>query len=254
MTVDDKIAEKIRLLLRLGEHPATNENEAASALAKAQELLIKYGLDRADINLDGQVRTDEHKISSRDLILIPREVFNNKWPILSSIAKFNMGTTVGHMAQTQFGYIKVVELIAKEFQQEAITQMYRWVEEQLDRRAQWAWEFYLSDCDEENVPKRERQKEWYFKAGFYDGASVVIHRRLREGQEEAKKNITNATALILFEDKAVEQFLKAKYPNLGHSYARAGSAEGAKWGAQAGEKVNFNNPGRIERSGGRLLT
>ena len=75
-----------------------------------------------------------------------------------------------------------------------------------------------------------------------------------EGQEEAKKNIENSTALILFEDKAVEQYKRAKYPNLGYGRYRESSAEGAKWGAQAGGQVSFTSPGRIDRSGTKLIS
>jgi hypothetical protein len=46
--INDKIVRKIQLLLNLG-NKATNENEAALAMGRAQELLAKYNLDMATI-------------------------------------------------------------------------------------------------------------------------------------------------------------------------------------------------------------
>jgi hypothetical protein len=45
------VIKKIKKLLRLSESP--NENEAQSALAKAQELLAKHNLKTSDLNIEG---------------------------------------------------------------------------------------------------------------------------------------------------------------------------------------------------------
>ena len=48
-TVSNDIVRKIQLLLNLAERAAGNEQEAAAAMAKAQELLAKHNLDLSTV-------------------------------------------------------------------------------------------------------------------------------------------------------------------------------------------------------------
>lgn len=45
----DELVRKIQLLINLGQRSEGNEQEAAAAMAKAQELLAKYNLDMATV-------------------------------------------------------------------------------------------------------------------------------------------------------------------------------------------------------------
>lgn len=71
--VSDSIIRKIQLLLHLGAHKtghdgASNENEAAVAMAKAQELMVKYNLDMAVIgsaNVEGGTVAQEEEKRER---------------------------------------------------------------------------------------------------------------------------------------------------------------------------------------------
>lgn len=47
--ISDSVVRKIQLLLNLGQRREGNENEAAAAMAKAQELLAQYNLDLATV-------------------------------------------------------------------------------------------------------------------------------------------------------------------------------------------------------------
>ena len=49
MTISDSVLDKIKALLRMAEHPNSNEHEAALALERAQALLFEHNLSRADV-------------------------------------------------------------------------------------------------------------------------------------------------------------------------------------------------------------
>ncbi len=57
--MDSRVLDKIRKLLRMAEHQASNPNEAASAAAHAQRLMDEHNLSAAMLELDDETKAED---------------------------------------------------------------------------------------------------------------------------------------------------------------------------------------------------
>jgi hypothetical protein len=135
----DDVKAKIRKLLALGQSP--NEHEAAIAMSKAAELMMRYNLEQTDLG-------EQSSMTDGDLLDNDERRFHR--PIASAIA-----ATCGCVCYYTTRELAAFRFIGKPMNVETATAMYRFVIEQLDgiykshlpkgmsktERAQWRREF-----------------------------------------------------------------------------------------------------------------
>jgi len=126
--IDDKIIDKIRKLLALGQSP--NENEAKLAIANAQKLLMKHNLIMSDIE-NIQSETDSFVLDSGS------RVANWKCDLAYAIAEHNYCRILIQRwrgTKQRPGKFQFV-LIGKAHNVVIITEMYKYLVEAIDKMA-----------------------------------------------------------------------------------------------------------------------
>lgn len=231
----EKLVELVRKLLALSKSP--NEHEAAAALAKVQELLIKYNLDLAEIGED----------------------HNGPEPVEPNIVEGGpakegpwRGVMAGAVARAYFCRLLIYAgshqllFIGQKTDTEVARALFLWLVEQIRARCSLAVKLRTNGYEREPV----------FRRSFLMAAAWEVNgrmHRLRQGIQEA--NDPNTRALVVRKDVLVDQYIKDHYPKLGKRRALNGSSssEGYRAGRAAGAQVDISGPGRKLGSGSLRL-
>lgn len=221
--VNDSILDRIRHLLALGEHPASNPNEAAVALEKAQSLLLQHNLTRSSI-----IAPDEPQAPQGIGRLNVTEATGYVWrkALLNTIAKHNLCRVIGntaHNTSTVFGTRDNVR---------AVLEMYYWVAEQLERLANSGLREYNRSGG------HEHGRTW--KAGFYYGATATIKDRLSAPLEAFTQG--EGRGLVLASNAHLETAIHKIYPYIHASRRTVPLGDGYGAGKRAGAGVSFGRP------------
>lgn len=226
--VSDSVLEKISALLRMAEHPNSNENEAALALERAQALLLKYNLDRSEI---GQGKQSESLGIVKDVFIEPAEFYQARKQLLHTIAKNNLCKVVGSPLQlksTLFGSAANIKMVRG---------MYEWVGEQLDRMVMLNMITYAQGVQQPNY-----RTYWI---SFYLGACETINVRLQKGMDTFKYG--SGRDLVPMVARDLDRAARAEFPYLVKGRANYGreNYDGAAAGRRAGNDVTFSRTGQI---------
>lgn len=190
-----KVLDKIRKLLALAQSP--NENEAAVALAMAQELMFRYNIDNIDlekdstediIEIDFKISHQAEESSLRFVYWLGKAFFVK--PIL---IKRNIG-------QDKIKFERFIRFIGKQADVAAATFIFSYMISILDNKGK------------EYTKKIKIRKDYDF------GFVTAVCKKL-EKIEEDKRNSTiytvneakNESALILSSRSLIESFIKDKY-------------------------------------------
>jgi len=225
--MESTLTEKIRHLLAMAEHPNSNEHEAATAMAKAQELLFQNNLTRAEIQPghDAPIPASVGCIDGVELT-----GFNWKRCLLGDIAKANLCKVIGTPSTHTwhlFGSYENVRMVLE---------MYRWLVPQLETMSLNAWKAYKADGTGRETAIR-------FKTGFYFGATNTIKERLSKALNEFTSG--PGQAITLCNDKAVGDAIKRVFPHLTTSYRRTGSYDGLVAGKHAGNSIHLREQRKL---------
>lgn len=220
--VDATILEKIRRVAAYTQ--SSNANEAAVAAAKLTEMLLKYNLQQSDIPGE-KAPDDPFARTTEEHAKLP------EWEITLSgaIARANLctivisGSNLVWMGRTH--NLEIAQYINHTVKAD-ITHL----------------------CDSMWLAIREilvgqdnviNGRTW--KASFYAGAASEIKKRLAVEVDDLRQADDNMNAMIVVNDKALEQYKHSQFPNLGyHSGGRATAHGGAfGLGQQAGKSVSF---------------
>jgi len=218
--VDDNILHKIRQLFAMAEHETANEHEAAIALEKAQELLLRHNLTRASVATTPEAQTGP----SVGQVKVHEDVgYSWRKRLLYVIAKNNLCSTVG------MPYEKSSTLFGTQENVRSVLEMYYWVSEQLERLAH----------DEFKAYKRRggREKGQTFNAGFFSGAISTINTRLTKPLEEFRYG--SGRDLVLASHKALAVAVKTIFPHTTMSRSRTTMGDGFYHGKEAGNNIRF---------------
>jgi hypothetical protein len=192
----EDIIELIRRCLALST--SSNENEAAVAAAKAQELLFKYNISIAEIG------PKEDKLGVTQDGSSSVQTYFGKWRqfLAASVCKYNWCRAI-----VQGNNLIVIGL---PYNVEAAKEIYEWLSEQI---------FYanLNFC--KTYKGHEDITKHAFQVGFYSGATATICRRLKEQWEESSRQAVGSTALILRNDAVLEDYINEVFKSLHTSYA-----------------------------------
>ncbi len=237
----EKIVEKVRALLALSTSP--NEHEAAAALNKAQELLLKYKMSMSDMQ-----RLDSHVTAqSVEDIVFPYDV-DQQWrsTLLGIIARANFCSVVNERANGNtvlFGYRGEMEVTKA---------LYEWVLEQLLRLSQryfLVMEIEHLDVNHKELRISQKKRKIWFDS-FFTGAVESLNSRLKRHEHSPDANVQ---ALVVSNMAALTEYASQRWVNLRSSRAltiKDGSARSL--GRQAGNTVQLS--GRPERlAGGQHL-
>ena len=221
--MNDHIRRKIEKLKRLGEHPATDEHEAAAALALAQRLMDEHHiseavLDDRDDEADGIVWR-----------LIGR---GDSWRGVISHALSEANGCSGVRVRDQNGRLADVKVYGRRADVETVAYLFRYCVAEVQRLAR--------------VHAAGRGSWW--AQGYRAGAAVAIALAI---EEESRATLarayeqyrSNPRALVAIDEwsrrgAAATAARDADYPNLVRSSdVRSGSEEGFAAGRRDGASV-----------------
>ena len=218
MEENEKVINLIRKCLNLSESP--NENEAARALEKAQELLQKYNLQMADV----KERLDNTELK---MVNFPLDFETNlpdwKVKLIFYIAKNNFCDVVTSGKRR-------IYVLGLPGNISAVLEMSLWITNQVENMAFFATTTYYGE------------RKQAFRNSFVLGCTDRIYHRLKEQKEAWSKSDVKCTSLVIQSDEELNKFKHAEFPTLTvsrkvHSNT---SSEGYYAGQKAGNEISLN--------------
>ena len=232
MKIDLSIIEKISALLRMAEHPNSNEHEAALALEKAQALLLRHNLDRSQLAMGESDSAKTNNSIAKEILLNVGDEHDFRWRahLLNIIAKNNLCYMVMSTEK------KSCHLFGSTHNISAVLGMYSWVKEQLEKMAIEKLILY-------SFVNEGKERPGQFYVGFFQGAAQIINDRLKGPMEEFSYG--TGRDLVLLNDRALQIAVKQEFPFLSKSRMTTGGSEGQAAGRQAGREVKFGRTGAL---------
>lgn len=234
--VEDTIIQKIKKLIALSKRN-TNENEAASAAAKVQELLLQYNLSMSQVESKDYEKREHVKHEYRSIFQQNR--INWKIDLANTVARANLCNILTSGARLIWigkpSNIEVSEFL--------FTTLAHDLEDICDKR--WADIQKLRTLEkvhgttlfQDHSLRYVHGKTW--KNSFYYGAIATINQRLNETKKNLSAN-PDMKALIVVNDKEVEQYIKQTWPRLGHNnYSLNLYGSAYESGKAAGRTIQF---------------
>jgi len=204
------IIELIRKCLALSESP--NEHEAAAAMSKAQELLLKHNLDMASIVTPKAEDIEESGLINEIVDFSESEIWEKN--LLNSISKRNFC----HVISTPEG----IHILGQRANVRSIVAMYNWLEPQIMR-----------------LTKASGYTRGHKKSYALGIVSTISHK-LDESKESYQANNPMSRALIVNIQSKIDSYFKQEYPRTRSS--RSSVYTGAyNHGKTDGSKVSIYN-------------
>ena len=223
--VTDRIHERVRKLLALSR--SSNEHEAEAAALKAQELLQKYHLDRADVELDNP---DGVEVDSQDYA---GAVIEWARDLAFAVGRGMFCRAVHTPRGPGTGGRSWVHWVGKPDDVAAARALFEYLRKELKRLASAEWK---KRATHREVPAGCLPIEW--KQAFFRGAVWGLDGKLRaavrrfEGLETGRALVRRTSDAI--EEKVAQQFREVRQSPMGRPIV-----SGAGWvaGLQAAERL-----------------
>jgi hypothetical protein len=240
--LSDKEAEslviKIKKLMALSK--SSNENEAALAAAKAQELLVKYNIEMSQVE-NVKLDREETRLVNDFKELFGLNVIEWKRDLAFAVAKGNLckGVYSG----------KGMYFLGKKANVEVAQFMYEVIMHDLERIAEEKWQqiqalrkmqeqFPDVDLFSDRSLLHVHGKTW--KASFYVGAVRTIRDRLEENLTAMEADNPSITALITLDSAKLKEFMNQQFPKLiSVKSAQASYRAAYESGRIAGHDIQF---------------
>ncbi len=227
MTTNNNTVELIQQLLRMAEHPNSNEHEAALAMERAQALMLKANLTRAEISTTGEVTYSHAPVGQVDRV--ETEGYPWKSILLNALALSMLCRVVATPSA------KTIHLFGTYDNVKAVLEMYQWLCPQLTSMAIRQFASYRENAGLESA------RSWYPQ--YYRGATHTIRTRLQESLETFTAGPGNA--ICLYNNKAVTEAVHKVFPKLSHTSSRTTMGDGYGAGRQAGSNINLRQHGQL---------
>lgn len=233
-TVED-YKRKIAGLLAKAEG-TDNEAEQKAFSEKAERLMIKMGIARADLESQGKAKAE-------DIVQETRTWKTIYAPSMGQFA-YTVGLAFGNLSFLQSRYRKdhvTTYVIGHKSDVEQYLTL-------LDSLHLQVWAAVKAFRKENKETRRYYTIHENFVAdrSFIEGYASAVGRRLREmrREEETAETVSAGTALVLASKQdRVDSWVAEQHPNLrkGRASARQSSYQGREAGAQAGRNANLGN-------------
>ena len=227
----DKMIEKVRALLALASDDGATEAEATLAAERAQEMMLKYGIDLAQVAMSsGQAM----KIGA-DAAFFTCDV--KPWTVdLASGVAGSVGGKIVIRENHRFDRQTVhggFTFICPAGTADVVTELFSWLHIQLSLLSTTA----MKNREETWVHGRQWRRSWL------QGAASRIDTRLCVKYQKAQQAPDTGSALVLMRD-AVADKQSELFPKLGRYTPARSGVNGAAYGAgaAAGAAMNLGGP------------
>lgn len=221
--VTPTVIDRIQKLLALTESP--NEHEAALALQRASDLLLKYNLTRAEV----EGRKLSHDGVGERQIEVAGKITDWHRALAVEIADHCFSRCICRHR----GFI----FVGASDNLEVARSLFTWTLRQLQRIS--------LEAMLEQAGRGKRAARWRFN--FCLGAVLMIIRRLRSTRKTQEESDSQVPGLILVHGAAAEKYIEEHIPTKPMPKLRKARMSSALiTGMIAGEKVSLNPHGELE--------
>jgi len=231
VTDREKLIDRVRKLMALSSSP--NQHEAQLAAEKAQELMLKHGIEAAEASeVRGEApKFEEHRMASK---LDPW-----RWLLATSIAR-HLGADCFGERQRRGHRHGTMTFIAPEGMAAALAAMYEKLCDDLEQiyEIEYASEPVLLDpFTGERVSGHTRRASWFL------GAVNAIDSRLSKRRHAIEHaSVTDGKALVLSK-QALKKYMEEMHPDLVSDATNTSGADPYSYarGAEAGKNADFGD-------------
>lgn len=216
------IVDKIQKLLALAQ--SSNPNEAALAAARAQELMIKYAVEEADLNKNRIGVVPNEAIETEALELGYKSLPHWQIHLANALSKSFFCRVFYRRGRDCF-------VVGRKSDREVLKATFRALKSDIERLADKAWNAKPKDFGIHG-------RTW--KVGFYEGAVKTISERLEANILKLKADNAGTAIVLVNRQKDVDDFLAKNY-KLGNGGARRTiNPTGYQEGRVAGQALNLS--------------
>jgi hypothetical protein len=256
-----ELLARIKKLLALAE--SSNENEAALAAARAQELLDLHKLSSGEVDaklFDAENPVDESELTE-DFGRYRIGWVSWKCKLLHHIARLNGCTLLyGYSScykdgkiwtnpKFQIKHTRRITIIGRESDRQIVEYLSAYLSREIERLAKVAFEEKHGTGNYRELPN------WTVSFGY--GATHTIAQRMRRERVQSTNASPGMQALVLRDDQALEDWLKGHYPSLSSSRQQSNARlnnESYARGGEAGRQMEWHSAVRGGNKQTRLLT
>ena len=230
MDVDDKVLERLQALLRLAQDGGATEAEASLAMERAHSLLLKHGLEMADVEGDGQGGGVEEFLYDG--------LTRQRWipSLVHIVGQNNYCRVIIHNSTGQ------LSIIGRSYNVKVVHQLSLWLIGQISGLASTDWDA-REFLGRTNGVSRDQWRE-----SFIIGVMNRIGERLRQQRADDDGISENVRALVVTFDEENTDFVMAHYPRLRDGRRYYVQPEAYNAGVSAGSSVSIMPEQRQVRS------
>ena len=196
MDVDDKVLERLQALLRLAQDGGATEAEASLAMERAHTLLLKHGLEMADVEGNGPDGGVEEFLYDG--------LTRQSWiPTLVAVIGQN-----NYCRVVILGRKGQLSIIGRSYNVKVVHHLSLWLIGQISGLASTDWEAREFLGRTEGVSKRE------WRDSFIQGVMQRIDERLRQQRADDDGISENVRALVVTFDEENTDYIMGHYPDL----------------------------------------
>ncbi len=222
----ENIKKKIAALFKKAESAKAIDSleEAQAFMAKAQELLLKYNLEKGELDLDEETLKISHiRYNFKEKFKWQKTDGNWITSLYHIVSLFNFGKVVKHNMYE-------ITLIGEQSNIDMIDYMCSNIIPKIKKLRLKAWKEYLGP-DKTNA----------FKRGYYKGAVNGIFYRLQEMNTEAKQKYPGMTSLVVTHNRAISEKSNELFGRTIKKATRTySSASGRDMGYRDGKSLSLN--------------
>jgi hypothetical protein len=201
----EEVLSKVRKLFELSHSP--NENEAASAAAKAREMLSRYNLTMADLPTEEMKNTFEAVEKSVTMGKVLRH-----W-VKVLLVHVSKGFECEHIIRRRQGRNPILTFIGAPADAEVAVYTFQFLFRQVDRLAEKA------------LPRLRRENLGWsgasLRCAYLDGAVQRIGERLQARADSIRRTEQSACKeLILAKEQMIKQYMKNAFSCIRKEYWR----------------------------------
>lgn len=219
MDVDGAVLERLQALLRLAKDGAATEAEASLAMERAHALLLKHGLDMADVGDGDQGGVEEFLYDG---------LTGQRWiPSLVTVVADNNYCRVLILHTGQ------LSIIGRSYNVKVVHQMSLWLIGQVSGLASTDWGVREFLGRTEGVSR----SEWV--ESFICGVLNRLDEKLRQQRADDDGISENVRALVVTFDEENDGFMTEHYPNLRDRRRYTVHSGAYRAGVSAGDSVSI---------------